>query len=148
MPVDCAETTTLYSIGGHRYAATCFTSTGDWYGLLAATDASKFLEHLTRQSADPSAPDAIWWDHWRGRAGLSQAMQLSVAEAQQKLSDSKGNTTAIDLLQNLKKQRRKREEALGEPVDVIFRSYDGEDKMTRAFVGETLMDVAKRYDLV
>ena len=76
-------------------------------------------------------------------------MQLSVAEAQQKkLSDSKGNTTAIDLLQSLKKQRRKREQALGEPADITFRSHDGEDKLTRAFVGETLMDVAKRYDLV
>lgn len=54
----------------------------------------------------------------------------------------------MDMLQSLKKQRKKREQALGDPVDVQFVTFDGEEKHLRGFVGENLMDVAKRYDLV
>lgn len=60
----------------------------------------------------------------------------------------KGGTSALDLLQSLKKQRKKRDRPLGDPVDVTFVSFDGAEQRTRAFVGETLMDVAKRQGLV
>ncbi len=76
-------------------------------------------------------------------------MQLALSgESQNKLAASKGDSTALDMLQSLKKQCKKREQALGDPVDVHFITFDGEEKRLRAFIGENLMDVAKRHDLV
>lgn len=134
------------SIGGHRYAATCFTSTGDWYGLLAPSDAGTFLDSLVKRPDQEKPLSHIWWEKWRGRAGLSQDGQIALAEEgfqQQHL-----NFSALQAAQNLKKMKKRRTVPLGDPVDIVFHRYDGEKVTVRAFRGETLMDCAKRYELV
>lgn len=134
-------------IGGHRFAATCFTSTGDWYGLLAPSDAGALLDYLVKQP-DTSNPLAhIWWEKWRGRAGLSQTAQIALAE--EGFKQEHLNISALEAAQNLKTAKKKRKAvALGDPVDLIFNRHDGEKVAVRAFKGETLMDCAKRYELV
>ncbi|KAK9899800.1 hypothetical protein P389DRAFT_4199 [Cystobasidium minutum MCA 4210] len=134
-------------IGGHRYAATCFTSTGDWYGLLSPLEAGTFLDYMVKVP-DQSRPLAhVWWEKWRGRAGLSQDAQITLAEEgfqQQHLK-----TSALEAAQTLKRMKKKRKAiALGDPVDLVFNRHDGEKVPVRAFMGETLMDCAKRYELV
>ena len=141
-----------YSIGGHRFAATCFTSTGDWYGLLSPSDAPNFLQYLDKQcTATKDDLSSIWWSKWRGRAGLSQDAQLALVEqGAAHMQEQSGSTTAsaADLARSLKKQRKERRKPLGDAVDVPFLTHAGEELTIRAFRGETLMDAAKRRDLV
>jgi ferredoxin len=134
------------SIGGHRYAATCFTSTGDWYGLLTPGDAANFLEHLSTPPNTTKPLAHIWWEKWRGRNGLTKEAQIQLAEdgfQQQHL-----NINALEAAKGIQKMKKKRTAPLGDPVDIVFHRNDGEAVPVRAFKGETLMDCAKRYDLV
>ncbi|KAJ1652140.1 hypothetical protein IWQ61_007456 [Dispira simplex] len=62
-------------IGGHAYAGNVIHHpTGDWYGLLKPQDAPRLLDSLQRKQ--------IWWDHWRGRLGLTTQDQETLYIAQ------------------------------------------------------------------
>lgn len=62
-----------------RFAGNVITyPTGDWYGNLQAAHLPKLLEHLDAGT--------VFWDHWRGRAGLSKEEQIHLFEASNKLS--------------------------------------------------------------
>lgn len=120
--------------------------------MLSPSDASNFLQYLDKQrTATRDDLGAIWWSKWRGRAGLSQDAQLALAEQGASYMQEQGRNTsasATDLAKSLKKQRKDRRKPLGDAVDVPYLTYEGEELKIRAFRGETLMDAAKRRDLV
>ncbi|KAL7009310.1 hypothetical protein EMMF5_000940 [Cystobasidiomycetes sp. EMM_F5] len=136
-------------IGGHRFAATCFTSAGDWYGLLASTDAKVFVDHLAKQGAAGSSDRDIWWAKWRGRTGFTSSAQLALAEKGVALQNVQAvDPPALALASSLRKKAKDRQAPLGNALDVPFVTYEGDTVTVRGFEGETLMDVAKRQELV
>lgn len=138
-----------FSIGGHRFAATCFTSAGDWYGLLASTDAKVFVDHLAKQGAAGSSDRDIWWAKWRGRTGFTSSAQLALAEKGVALQNVQAvDPPALALASSLRKKAKDRQAPLGNALDVPFVTYEGDTVTVRGFEGETLMDVAKRQELV
>lgn len=96
------------------------------YGLLRASDAKRLLDEATSASSEP------WWPRWRGRLGVTPE------EARQQFADKTSADPA------LLKTTRKREELprvpLGDPVPLVFKSWDGEDTYeVNGFEGESLM---------
>lgn len=77
---------------------------------------------------------------------MSQEQQLALAD--EGFADQVSSLTALDVAKNLKQFKRKRSLPLGDQVDIVFHRYDGEKDQVRAYEGETLMECAKRHELV
>lgn len=89
------------------------------YGLLRAPDAPLLLSHALSSSPAPL------WSHWRGRLGLSPS---AVKDA---YASRKGEVRIG------RKEEKRRE--LGESVELVFRTFEGEERRCRGYEGETLM---------
>ncbi|KAJ1565417.1 hypothetical protein HK405_012403, partial [Cladochytrium tenue] len=60
-------------IGGHAFAANAIVyPSGDWYGLLGASDAAPLLDAVTSKE--------VLWSHWRGRHTFDQERQQRAAQ--------------------------------------------------------------------
>lgn len=71
--------------------------------------------------------------------------------AEQGFEQEHSSIDALEAARNLKKTKMRKKVALGDPVDLVMcRDAEGKrsEVTVRAFKGETLMDCAKRYDLV
>ncbi|BGP40817.1 hypothetical protein JCM10450v2_004820 [Rhodotorula kratochvilovae] len=121
-------------IGGHKWAgnALVYREGGacDWYGLLRADDAPKLLDYAT--SSSPSTP---WYTRWRGRVGLSPADVREAFVARPK--------AATDAQDKADEPRA----ALGDRVELAFRTFEGEEIRVTGYEGESVMETAKRHDL-
>lgn len=115
------------------------------YGLLATGDAADFVRKLSKQIDNESYEKEIWWEKWRGRTGLSQEAQI--ATAAEALSQTRA-LSSDDLAESLKGKPKAIRKPLGEKFDILFTNSDGERITVGAYEGETLMDCAKRADLV
>lgn len=111
-----------------RYAANAITLPSlDMFSNLSADDAAAVIAHLT----SPDAPSALW-SHWRGRYGLSSDDQASLWGRIDKESGADNGATAT----------------LAAPdIMLRFKTWDGEVREVNASEGESLLKVAKRYDL-
>ncbi|GAA5863910.1 hypothetical protein JCM3774_004415 [Rhodotorula dairenensis] len=118
-------------IGGHKWAGNALVyrsdGVGDWYGLLRAEDAPKLLDYATSPSSLP------WFSRWRGRLGLSadevKAVYASrpAAEAENKLDEPR--------------------QALGDGVELVFKTFEGEERRVSGYEGESVMEIARRHEL-
>ncbi|GAA5987959.1 hypothetical protein JCM10908_007290 [Rhodotorula pacifica] len=118
-------------VGGHKWAGNALVyrsdGVGDWYGLLQPEDAPKLLDYATSPSSLP------WFSRWRGRLGLTsdqvKAMYASrpAAEAEGKLDEPR--------------------QALGDSVEVVFRTFEGEERRVSGYEGESVMETARRHEL-
>lgn len=132
-------------IGGHKYAGNVLVyrsdGLGDWcvspgkalfslarctlmpyclrYGLLRAEDAPKLLDYATSASSLP------WYSRWRGRLGLSSD-QVKAAYASRPAAEAEGK---------LDEPRQ----ALGDSVELVFRTHEGEERRVNGYEGESLM---------
>lgn len=105
---------------------------GDWYGNLRPGDVPKFLDHIT--SSNRHEP---MWEHWRGRMGLSQDMQVALHRAAthpeaEATGDARFSLAPIG---RASPERPKHE--------IKFVSWDGKEITVRAKEGKNLMQVAK-----
>lgn len=92
------------------------------YGLLRAEDAGELLDHAISTESKP------WWSRWRGRLGMSSA---EVKDAY--LEGTTGASTT-------KKRKEKARNALGDPVQLVFKSWDNvEEYKVAGYEGETVM---------
>ncbi|SCV69842.1 BQ2448_1236 [Microbotryum intermedium] len=125
-------------IGGHKWAgnALVYRQDGecDWLGLLRETDADEVLDYALRKS-----PITPWWTRWRGRLGIDPDEAKSMYE----------DATAPGASAETRKKRKETvRDALGDPVQLSFVSWDGVDQYNvTAYEGESVMEAAKRNDL-
>lgn len=90
-------------------------------GLLRADDARQLLDYALSPTND------TWWSRWRGRVGLTSD------QAKETWLEGTG-------AENGKKKRREQSRnALGDPVKLVFRTWEGEMKEVNGFEGETVM---------
>jgi hypothetical protein len=88
------------------------------YGLLRESNAEKLISHaMLPAGSDP------WLSHWRGRLGLTKAAARAMYER---------------LVPDSEKERRV-PVALGEQVEVVFQTWDGEVEKVIGYEGESLM---------
>ncbi|BGP25330.1 ferredoxin [Rhodotorula toruloides] len=118
-------------IGGHKWAgnALVYKEGGacDWYGLLRADDAPKLLDYATSPSSLP------WFSRWRGRLAL-------ISEETKAVYASQPSAVVED------KSDQPRQE-LGDRVEIVFITYEGEEKQVLGYEGESLMETARRNDM-
>ncbi|GAA6002923.1 hypothetical protein JCM10207_001899 [Rhodosporidiobolus poonsookiae] len=120
-------------VGGHKWAGNAMVyregSGCDLYGLLRASDAVELLDYATSPSPAP------WYSRWRGRLGLSSE-QVKDAYFEQANSGKKARG---------RKEERRNE--LGDPVELRFVTFEGEEIVVKGYEGESLMETARRHDL-
>lgn len=82
--------------------------------------------------------------------GLSKEAQVAMYSTaiEMRSQSNSGPTATLDIASLMRKKRRERTKPLGDPVDIPFRHHDGSVTNVRAYIGETLMDAAKRKELV
>ncbi|KAL8276238.1 hypothetical protein RQP46_011355 [Phenoliferia psychrophenolica] len=117
-------------IGGHKYAANALVykegGSCDWYGHLRETDVARLLDEATSSTAEP------WWPRWRGRLGLKP--EEARAYYIQKVAEDPS------VLKTSRKRKEKARVPLGDPVELLFKSWDGEDEYrVTGFEGESVM---------
>ena len=98
----------------------------DRYGQLRATDVSRLLDEAISQTTEP------WWPRWRGRLGLTpeDARALYTEKV----------TEDPSVLKTTRKRKEKARTPLGDPVGLLFKSWDDEDEyQVIGFEGESLM---------
>lgn len=155
-----------------RYAANAIVLPSlDMYSNLLSTDAPTMIDHLlsTNTTASPTTGQeptkpvaeiestagesprtemtghqvsSPFWAHWRGRYGSSeedQARIWSSIDPSDPGSSSKLSGRAIS--QPLSSEDRKQE------VSLVFRTWEGEKRTVSAFLGDSLLEVARRKDL-
>ncbi|KAM0752670.1 hypothetical protein T439DRAFT_323284 [Meredithblackwellia eburnea MCA 4105] len=125
-------------IGGHKYAGNALVykegGAGDWYGFLRDSDAGRLLDEALSPSEDP------WWPRWRGRLGLKPEVTRSIY--------AERTANEPSLLKTSRKRDERPRKILGDPVPLVFKSWDGEDVFeVNGFEGESVMEVARRHDL-
>lgn len=95
----------------------------DWYGLLREEDARKLLDVALQPESD------VWWNRWRGRVGMTPEQ---VKDAY--LEGTSGEPAAA------KKRKEKVRSELGDPIELLFRSWDGRDEYrVKGYEGESVM---------
>ncbi|GAA6032585.1 hypothetical protein JCM8097_004828 [Rhodosporidiobolus ruineniae] len=118
-------------VGGHKYAGNALVyregSGSDWYGLLRASDAPELVDYALSASPLP------WFSRWRGRLNLSPE---EVKEAY--------STHVSAGAEGRKEEKRS---VLGDPVELRFVTYEGEEIVVKGYEGESLMEVARRNGL-
>lgn len=91
------------------------------YGLLREIDASKLVESVLSESSGPL------YDHWRGRLGLTSEEVKSMYESRV-------------ISQDLRKKKKERKLVqLGDPVELKFKSYEGEVFTITGYENESVM---------
>jgi hypothetical protein len=130
----------------NRYAANAILLPNlDMYSNLLPHDAPAFLDHITslsfidlkpkNKSQNPPA-NSQFWQHWRGRYGFSTQEQerfwASVDPTPPSLSDAPATAGPA---------------GLGPTFPLRFRTFEGEERIVKAAIGETLLQVARRGDL-
>ncbi|TKA51175.1 hypothetical protein B0A53_05639 [Rhodotorula sp. CCFEE 5036] len=118
-------------IGGHKWAGNALVyrsdGVGDWYGLLRAEDAPKLLDYATSPSSLP------WFSRWRGRLGLSSD-QVRAAYASRPAAEAENK---------LDEPRHE----LGDSVELVFKTFEGEERRVSGYEGESVMETARRHEL-
>ncbi|GAA5836606.1 hypothetical protein JCM11251_002675 [Rhodosporidiobolus azoricus] len=122
-------------IGGHKFAGNALVYTEgkscDWYGLLRASDAATLLDNVLSPSSAP------WWSRWRGRLGMTSE---EVKEAYLEHLEGEGGKQKAG-------RKEEKRSVLGDPVDLVFVTYQGEEIKVKGYEGESLMETARRHDL-
>jgi hypothetical protein len=113
-----------------RYAANAIVLPQmDMYSNLLPTDASAMLDHLTTSYSNPDKSQ--FNKHWRGRYGSTEEEQTKIWTS---LNPDPGADSEIES----KKQAT---------VSLRFRTFEGEIKVVDAKIGDTLLQVARQWDL-
>lgn len=98
------------------------------------------LDHLLRQSpATGTLGRSTFWAHWRGRHGASEEEQArfwATVDPSRPSSISPADTPVSAEPTTAK-----------DPVNLVFRTWEGEKRIVPAYHGETLLQVARREDL-
>ncbi|GAA5924077.1 hypothetical protein JCM3775_005589 [Rhodotorula graminis] len=125
-------------VGGHKWAANAlvYREGGgcDWYGLLRADDAPKLIDLALAPSSSSSASEP-WYARWRGRLGLSPFAVRAAYAARPEGAAVAGRKTD-----------EPRSE-LGDRVELVFRTFEGEEISVAGYEGESVMETARRHDL-
>ncbi|OXG18590.1 hypothetical protein C366_02695 [Cryptococcus neoformans Tu401-1] len=143
-------------VGGHKYAANAILlPTMDMLSNLSTEHAPCIIDHLFALA--PSIPSASvmpvaergtkpddsthakggMWTHWRGRYGLT-------GEQQALLWDSVDPSRQLHIASTSHETAEKKEREI---VTLRFKTYEGEEKVVQAQVGENLLEVGKKNDL-
>ncbi|CDZ98030.1 Ferredoxin [Phaffia rhodozyma] len=135
-------------VGGHKYAANALIFPAhQLLGNLRPSHAPLLLSSLLSSPADPTASSPLMLPFWRGTSGMSKA---EMDDRYEKALSSGGGIGApwiesaskgaeADFVKDIKQEK--------EEVPIIFKTWEGEDVEVIGTVGETLMDLGKRYDL-
>jgi hypothetical protein len=118
----------------NRYAANAIVLPSlDMYSNLLPTDASGMLDHLTTSHSDTNMSQ--FNKHWRGRYG-------STEEEQAKIWASINPDPILPTVANPEVEPKK-----VATVSLRFRTFEGEIKVVDARIGDTLLQVARQWDL-
>lgn len=122
-------------IGGHKWAGNALVyhedGRADWYGLLRDTDAGELLDFAISSETTP------WWARWRGRLGMGSE------EVKEAFVDGTTGESALK-----RKRKEKARNALGDPVQLIFKSWDNVDEYNvTGYEGESVMVSLPRFIL-
>ncbi|OCF36001.1 hypothetical protein I316_02496 [Kwoniella heveanensis BCC8398] len=118
--------TEIAHVGGHKYAANAI--------LLPSLD---MLSNLTAEHAPALVSHALapskgsLWPHWRGRYGLTEDQQAKLWSRMSKVEHKKEDFMANE----------------NERVTLRFKTFEGEEKVVSANIGENLLEVGKKHDL-
>lgn len=126
-------------VGGHKWAGNALVyrqgtveenatrlTTADWYGLLREEDVGQLLDLAV------GVDEQVWWSRWRGRVGMTpeqvrEAYEIGVS----------GEPAG-------KRRKELARKELGEPVELVFNSWDGEDEYrVKGYEGESVMVSAR-----
>lgn len=112
-----------------RYAANAILMPSmDMLSNLGVEHAPAIIKHL-RDGAPDSSP---MWAHWRGRYGHTEEEQKAIWQATQKVS-AEGTSPAISGSAGM--------------VELVFKTFEGDERRVHAKIGESLLEIAKREDL-
>jgi hypothetical protein len=125
------------------------------YSNLLPTDASTMLDHLTSTTStststtstttttSTSEPGKSFNTHWRGRYGCTESGQEEIWAIKNPhlTSEMKTKATAEDAAVGEAKGAAK------EQVELKFRTYEGDLRVVKASIGDTLLQVARANDL-
>lgn len=133
-------------VGGHKFAACALVYPhGDWYGNLRVSDAPLLVRAAlappsSRHDLDDLRERLVLWPRWRGRLGMSEAEQRDHI-------DTWG--PPIVHTAHITPQRRAGPSTRDTPhlLPLRFHSHDGQWYDVEGEEGESLMQVARRYDL-
>ncbi|WWD20921.1 hypothetical protein CI109_105399 [Kwoniella shandongensis] len=125
-------------VGGHKYAANAIILPSlDMLSNLTIEHAPSLLSHVL----DPKSSSQMW-AHWRGRYGLTEDLQATFWD-----QVNPTTSTAAGSL-DLKPIRRGKEAASNvEMVKLRFRTFEGEERVVEARMGDNLLEVGKANDL-
>jgi hypothetical protein len=105
------------------------------YSNLLPTDASAMLDHLTPLKQPIAESGKTFNKHWRGRYGCTESEQEELWAIKNQ-SLLRTDTTPV--------KEETREE---KKVELKFKTYEGELRVVKASIGDTLLQVARANDL-
>lgn len=106
------------------------------------TSASKSEEMVTETSVSKMTECRIsspFWAHWRGRYGSTEEEQARTWSMIN--PDTSKSSSRQEIIEPLSSADEKKE------VSLVFRTWEGEKRTVSAFLGDSLLDVARREDL-
>lgn len=154
-------------VGGHKWAACGIVYPhGDWYGNLRTTDTPLLIRaglapSSSRHDLDDLRERLVVWPRWRGRLGMDQSEQLEhmdawgppiIHTANLTPQRRQGSSTAesLNATSTFKEQEKSVQAQLNASPNIVplrYHSYDGVWYDVEGKIGESLMEVAKKYDL-
>jgi hypothetical protein len=110
------------------------------YSNLLPTDASTMLDHLTSTTSTTESGKAFN-EHWRGRYGCTESEQEEIwAIKNPHLTSEMKATVSVKGAEEVKEEKK-------EKVELKFKTYEGELRVVKASIGDTLLQVARANDL-
>ena len=104
-------------------------------------------KQLNPAATDDTALRQVYWPRWRGRLGLSADEQKRLAvEAR----SATGPISAAELAAQFKRERKsaRPDGPLGDAITLPFVTHAGRLVEAKGYVGERVMDAAKRAECV
>lgn len=151
-----------------RYAANAIVLPSlDMYSNLLPNDASAMIDHLisiipsTTASNDASNDksedhtkvgmagyriSSPFWAHWRGRYGSTEDEQARIWSMIDPSNPSPAGDRTIEPSRSMNENEADKAKTKKE-VSLVFRTFEGEKRTVKAFIGDSLLDVARREDL-
>ena len=147
-------------VGGHKWAANALVYPhGDWYGNLRVTDAPLLLRAAlapssSRYDLHDLRERLVLWPRWRGRLGMSAEQQRehfgiwgppTIPPAQ--ITPRRRGAAAASPSPAASAATAAANATHDSTVQLRFRAYDGTWHIVPGYIGETVMQVARRHEL-
>ncbi|WVF67796.1 hypothetical protein IAT40_002557 [Kwoniella sp. CBS 6097] len=123
---DQIKISEIAHVGGHKYAANAILLPSlDMLSNLTAEHAPALISHALSPSK------GSLWPHWRGRYGLTEDQQADIW--------SKTGKPGVN--------EEAAQDTQSDKVTLRFKTFEGEEKVVNANIGENLLEVGKKHDL-